>query len=142
MDYNNDNSEYNFNSRLKADYLSRKFLGKLVLSIGIIVFLSSLVSQTLSAIVTYYFIQSSKLTHGNLEDAGTITYSIIIYLGLLFLVCILVGIIFSFLIIKLPLRPLSSFIEVINRLADGDFSARIDPKKYKTIHTCCAILPT
>ncbi len=107
--------------------ISKVIYKKVTLSIGIIVFISSIISQVISSAVTYNYL---KFTHDefeqqNISGGAIVTSSIIIFLGILFLACICIGTICSFIIVKLPLKPLSAMIEFINRLSDGDFTARL-----------------
>ncbi len=118
------------NQKNNSNSSNKKLQRRLTMSIGLIVFLSSIVSQTISAGTTFYFMKSyyASAEQHSIDGGFIITSSVLFFLCILFLVCISAGLICSFFIIKLPLRPLSAFVEVINSLADGDFSARLDLK--------------
>ena len=115
--------------------VSKEIYKKLTVYIGVIVFISAIIAQIFSAVVTYHYL---KICYTNLDEQDIsggmlVTSSIVIFLGILFLACICIGTICSFIIIKLPLKPLSSMIEFINRLSDGDFTARLSTAN-KKIH--------
>ncbi len=133
MSYQSTNTSTENENSIKdrSDIVTRKLQRKLALSIGLIVFISSVISQTFSAISTYYFMIAhySDIPARKADGGYIITSSVIIFLSILFLVCISAGLICAFFIIKLPLRPLSAFVEVINSLADGNFSVRLDTNK-------------
>lgn len=123
-----------------SNFENAKMRRRVALSIGIIIFIASVVSQCVSAWVTYQYMKFQN-TAPNSENSsvGIITSSILIFLGILFLCCFMIGIIGTFFIIKLPLGPLTSMAALIDKLAEGDFSARFTPPcstyKYKPYMT-------
>ncbi|MBE5816263.1 MAG: HAMP domain-containing histidine kinase [Clostridiales bacterium] len=90
-----------------------------------VLFLFSVVVIAIHAITTFL----SSIVIYLLASTGVISYDfpkIIPFLLFMNLVCIAVGVCISPFVSRKPLRPINRIITQMNRLASGDFSARLD----------------
>ena len=79
-----------------------------------------LISLSVAALVVLIFEWTGLLDP--LEKFIPITYQVVI---LLVLICLIVGSALAFAAVRIPLRPINRLIEGLDRLAGGDFAARI-----------------
>ena len=95
-----------------------------ILFFSILVFLAMVINIIVASLLTYLLIRLGLLNSS--MDAVTYDSSWIFYL---FLISLPIGAVLSWLISKIPLKPVHDLVKGMNRLAGGDFSARVSPGK-------------
>lgn len=94
----------------------------IALFFSILVFLAMVINVIAAALLTYLFIRLGFIqmaVETVSYDGGWILY--------LFLISIPIGAVLSWLISKIPLKPVQDLVHGMNRLASGDFSTRVHP---------------
>ena len=103
--------------------LQRQKVG-LMLFFTVMVFIAMVITVVSAALLTYLLMRLGFSS----SDVDTITYDggWVLYL---FLISIPIGGIMAWLISRVPLKPVQDLVHGMNRLADGDFTARVYPGK-------------
>jgi signal transduction histidine kinase len=102
----------------KAEHKSRLAL---TLLLAAVIFSFMLVTMLLSAIIGYFLIRSGKIA--TLSDAALTPNKII---GMVTINSLVLGAIISTTISRFPLKPVNKIITQMNRLASGDYKARLE----------------
>ena len=96
----------------------------LLLLFAVIVFLILLLSLGLAALLVWVLIRTGAIS--SYSDLPASLMSVVLYMSLISLGT---GTILSFTLSNIPLKPVNSVIDMMNRLAAGDFGARLVVKK-------------
>ncbi|MCR4891762.1 MAG: HAMP domain-containing histidine kinase [Lachnospiraceae bacterium] len=88
---------------------------------GCFIFGSTLITILLSTVTTYYILSYFSIAEKNMVSVSVLTSFLI-----LMLVSACFGGIISYSVIHFPLRPFSYFVNAINKMAEGDFSVRVE----------------
>jgi len=96
--------------------------GRLILPVlfSVIVFIIFLITSAIIMLVSVILLQSGAINLAKLSRQEPI-----VPFALMLLLSILIGTVVSFIISRIPLRPIRRVIDAINRLAAGDFSVRL-----------------
>lgn len=96
--------------------------GRLILPVlfSVIVFIIFLITSAIIMLVSVILLQSGAINLAKLSRQEPI-----VPFALMLLLSILIGTVVSFIISRIPLRPIRRLIDAINRLAAGDFSVRL-----------------
>lgn len=94
----------------------------LTLTFVIVIFVILATSIAVASATAHLFSQLGWMGLGNSEEIGFNLTPTLVYLSI---TSIVIGIGITFLAIKYPLKPLNRMINQINRLASGDFKARL-----------------
>ncbi len=104
----------------------------LTITFVIIVFIILAISIAVSSATAYLFSKLGWMGLGSISD--DLHFDLTPALVYLSITSVVIGIGISFLTIKYPLKPLNRMINQINRLASGDFKARLKFGKPLSVH--------
>lgn len=92
----------------------------LTLLYAAVVFCIQIVSIALAGLVLYTLVRANVIVSVN--DSSLDVYTVVIFLSTISLI---LGFILAFFTVKIPLNPMNKIIMQMNRLASGDFKARL-----------------
>ena len=96
----------------------------LVISLSMVVMGLLLVTMLIVGVIVFFFIYRGSLKLDASEISATQLF--FIFIGL----CLFFGTILSFVTVHFPLKPVTKIMDVTNRLASGDYSARLSFKGF------------
>lgn len=103
---------------------SRRNRTSLLVLFALIIFGILLLSLGLAALVVWLLVETGAIR--SYSDLPSTTMSIALYMGLISLV---IGTVLAFTLSNIPLKPVNNIVNMLNRLAAGDFAVRIRLKK-------------